>query len=166
MIKVLILCGIMALTTFVGFETSKTYSKKVDLYSDLLDFCRSVKNEITFLKTDIMTIYGKNTYKSELNDIIKKITNLINNNKLVEANDIKGLLNQYSDLSDKDKELISGLFYNLGRLNYDQQIESLEYYIECFDDLVKKQIEKSNKMTPFCKKIGILIGLTICIMLI
>lgn len=166
MIKYLLLFGIFGLTTFLGFEFSKTYTKKTHFYNDILTFCKVLKSEISFLKTDILTIISRERYESDLSKILTQISSKMESSNGLNKEDIQQILTKYSFLSSKDNELLCGLFCNLGRLSYQEQIAELEYYIACFDEESSKQQEKSIKMAPLCKKMGILIGITICILLI
>ena len=64
MIKFAILCGIFCLTSLVGFEISKAYKEKLSFYEEVLLFCKTMKNEISFIKTDIITVIKREQYKS------------------------------------------------------------------------------------------------------
>jgi len=165
MIKFAILMGILCLSSFVGFEMSKTYKEKLMLYEDILSFCKTLKNEISFLKTDILTIINREQYKSHFGQILSDFSDKTKDKDSFDKEQIGNLLNKYKILTEQDKNLLTAFLYSLGKLSYEEQIASLEYYINIFDDLIKKQSENNKKMVPLCNKMGILIGLVICIVL-
>ena len=166
MIKFLILCGILSLTSYVGFQLSKTYSQKTEFYEDILSFCKSLKNEISFLKTDVVSILEKSQYKSILNDILSDIISQLKTEDILKREDVIQVLSKHNCLTEKDKDILCELFCNLGKLSYDSQLSSIDYNIENFQELLTKQTELSNKMRPLCKKMGVLIGVAVCIVLI
>lgn len=166
MIKVVILLGILGLSSYIGFVGSNTYRQKLTFYEDILSFCKTLKNDISFLKEDILTVVSKQQYKSFLKQILDDFCQMLKNSENASKVQINDLLSKYSLLTEQDKNLLTEFLGNLGKLSFDEQIYSIEYYINTFNDLFNRQNESNAKMIPFCNKIGILIGLVICIVLI
>ena len=69
-------------------------------------------------------------------------------------------------LKDDEYESISQMFFELGNIGYVEELERLNYYIDFYDAEIEKCRVKTDKMSPFCKKMGFLIGLLVCIVLI
>ena len=165
MIKFALLFCLLGASGYLGFQFANTYKKKDDFLSDLLNFTKSIKNEISFMKTDLLSILNKYEYKSNFNDFLIKYQNLLKS-KNQSQNEIIEILKKISNFDDLEKNTISQMFFELGNIGYIEQIERLEYYINFYENLLKKSSEQSGKMMPFCKKIGFLIGLLVCIVLI
>ena len=161
----MLLCSLVCLTSFLGFQTSKIYDKSIKFFQDLLTFTQSLKTEISFLKTDIFSILQKYEYKSVFNDFLIDYKKILSQGNLSQ-NEITKILDKNVSLSDIEKKSISQMFLELGSLGYIEQIERLEYYTSFYKTQLDIHIEKSSKMMPFCKKMGILIGLLVCIILI
>ena len=165
MIKYLILVAILGLSTIAGIEFSNTYTRKVQFYEDALDFSKILKNEIIFMKTDIMTIFSRQQYKSQFNDVLNSIKTLYFEKNGVQIAKINDVLKSFDILNENDKKIISSLFSSLGKLSYDEQLKQIDFYTEKFESALQKQRIECEKMSPFCKKMGILVGLAICIVL-
>lgn len=165
MIKIILLIALFGASGYLGIQFANTYKKKQDFISDLLNFTKSIKNEISFMKTDLLSILNKYEYKSSFNEFLIEYTNLIKT-KNQSQNEILGILEKLSNFNDLEKNTISQMFFELGNIGYIEQIERLEFYINFYDDILKKSSEQSGKMIPFCKKMGFLMGLLVCIVLI
>ena len=165
MIKIVLLCSLFSLSGFLGFQASKIFDKSIKFFEDLLSFTQSLKNEISFLKTDIFSILKKYEYTSNFNDFLKEYEKILNT-KNISQNEITKILENLIFLSDLEKNTISQMFFELGNLGYVEQIERLEFYSTFFKNQLDIHVQKGGKMSPFCKKMGFLIGSLLCIVLI
>ena len=165
MIKYFILLAIFGLSTIAGIEFSNTYARKVQFYEDALDFSKILKNEIIFMKTDIMTIFSRQQYKSQFNDVLNSLKTLYFEKNGVQIDKIDDVLKSFDILNENDRKIISGLFSSLGKLSYEEQLKQIDFYTDKFQSVLQKQRMEYEKMSPFCKKMGILVGLAICIVL-
>ena len=166
MIKILLLTALFGACGYLGFETSKVFERNQNLYFDLLSFTKSIKNEISFLKTDILTMLKKYEYNSKFQEILMVYINLLENKNEFSQNDIILLLEKNGIVTQVEKNTISQMFFALGNIGYVEQLERLDFYIEQYTSFFEKSREKSSKMMPLCKKMGVLVGLLICIVLI
>lgn len=165
MIKFVLMVLLFSASGYLGFQTAKVYETNQNFFIDLLSFTKSIKNEISFLKTDLFSILSKYQYKSIFNIILTEYKNkLINNN--LSQNEIIEILQKYIKLNNVQMNNISQMFYELGNIGYEEQLERLNYYIEFYNDELEKSRGETGKMAPFCKKMGFLIGLLVCIVLI
>ena len=165
MIKIVSMILLFCASGYLGFQVANVYKAKQDFYVDLLSFTKSIKNEISFMKTDILTILQKYEYKSQFNKFLKDYQNLLklkNYNK----NEIDKILATFSFLNEYEKNTINQMFFELGNIGYTEQLERLNFNENVFKETLEKSREKSDKMMPFCKKIGFLMGALVCIVLI
>lgn len=165
MIKLVLMVLLLGTSVHLGFQIAKVYEKNQDFFQDLLSFTQSIKNEISFLKTDIFSILNKYEYKSAFNNFLIDFKHKLNNGNLSQ-NEIIEILQKNINLTDLQVSTISQMFFELGNIGYLEQLERLNYYIDFYNGELEKSRDKSGKMSPFCKKLGLLIGLLVCIVLI
>jgi stage III sporulation protein AB len=165
MIKFVLMVLLFGASGYLGFQSAKVYQNKNNFFADLLSFTKSLKNEISFLKTDIFGILKKYEYKSMFNDFLIEYQKILNN-KNISQTDIIEILDQNISLTEIQKNTISQMFFELGNIGYLEQIERLEYYTNFYNQEFEKSRDKSNKMEPFCKKMGFMMGSLLCIVLI
>ena len=146
MIKFALLFCLLGASGYLGFQFANTYKKKDDFLSDLLNFTKSIKNEISFMKTDLLSILNKYEYKSNFNDFLLKYQNLLKS-KNQSQNEIIEILEKISNFDDLEKNTISQMFFELGNIGYIEQIERLEYYINFYENLLKKSSVDTTHMT-------------------
>lgn len=165
MIKIALLISLFAMCSYLGFSVGNTYLEKQKFYEDLLNFCQLLKNEISFLKTDIISILSKTTYKSKLNSILFDVSNLLKSTENFSSTDLNNIFDKYLFLDEQDKKLLCEIFSCLGKLSYEEQIGRIEYNIASIDQCLKQHSQKNSKIVPMCKKMGIIVGLLVCIVL-
>ena len=166
MIKFSLLLVLFGVSILLGYQTAKVYKDKNKFYQDVLDFSKHLKSEISFLKTDLLSILNKYHYSSVFEKIKNEICDLYKNNQNIEVDKIKDIIKKNIDIDEAILNNLSQLFFELGRLGYVEELERLEYYIDYFSEISKKKNERADKMIPFCKKMSILLGLLVCIVLI
>ena len=166
MIKFVILVALFGASGLLGFEASKVYTLKKQFFEDILDFTKNIKNEISFLKTDMLSLLSKYHYKSKLQDINNQIISEQKTGEILEYEKVKTIVSKIVILKESETNTISKMYSELGNLGYLEQIERLEYYINQYEAMHKSSVDRANKMMPFCKKMGFLIGSLICIILI
>ena len=166
MIKIILLVSLFTASTYLGFQTSKVYLNKTKFYQELLEFSKNIKSEISFLKTSVLEIFSKYKFSSKLEDIKNQIYEAYKSNQKLTFDSIKKVVQKHASLDDAETNVVCQIFFELGNLGYVEQLERMDYYIHHFELELKKIQDKSNKMMPFCKKMGSLIGLLICIVLL
>lgn len=163
MIKILLLVGLFSACSLLGFQISNVFSKKNKFYLDLLNFCRNLKNEISFFKTDIISVYSKWTGTSDLKKILTVAKESLENGKQINEQDFYQKIQTLEFLNDNDKILISKMFSEIGNVGYYEQLDRVDYYINSLMTIYDDYKNKSVKMQSLSKKMGILIGMLICI---
>ena len=165
MIKILLLCTLFGTSGYLGIMISKVYDQKELFFEEFVEFLNNIKNEISFFKTDIVSLLGKYQYKSNLQQINEKMLEKIKNNENLNLSQIEEIVSKYISLEQKDFVMISQMYYDLGKLGYYEQLEKIEFYINQFKISMQNNQNRAVKMKPFCKKMGFLIGLLFCIVL-
>ena len=166
MTKIVLLLALFSSSGFLGFQISKVYDSKVKFFQDCFDFVKNIKTEISFLNTDLISIFSKYKYQSIFEEIKNQIAKLYENQNIFNIENIKNIISNNITLKDDELNTISQMFFELGNVGYFEQLERLEYYENYFKNTLTKQKDRADKMMPFCKKMGILIGLLVCIVLI
>lgn len=165
MIKLMLLGALFGASGYLGILISKVYDQKELFFEELVEFLNNTKNEISFFKTDIVSLLSKYQYKSYLQQINQEILKKIKSDENLELNQIEEIISKYANLEQKDFILISQMYYDLGKLGYYEQLEKIEYYISQIKISMQNNQNRAVKMKPFCKKMGFLIGLLVCIVL-
>ena len=166
MIKIILLCSLFLCCGTLGINVGNVYKNKHKFYIDLLDFCNDFKNNISFLKTDIISIIEKNCYSSKLSQLLNDVKNLINDKVIIEKKEFIVLLDKYNFLNEQDTTLLTSLFCEIGSLGYDEQISKIEYSIESVKNTINDFEQNKLKYVSLSKKMGFVIGLLVCIVLI
>ena len=165
MIKIVSLVLLFLSSGYLGFQISKIFEEKQNFYLDLLDFTNCVKNEIAFVKTDILTILNKYHYKSNFNDFLNEYKFMLESKNVGKERLLK-MLDDISNFDDVEKNCIAQMFFDLGNIGYYEQLENLNFCAENYKQSLEKSRDKSLKFIPLSKKMGFLVGLLICIILI
>lgn len=166
MIKIIILISIFGLCGYVGLGFGKIYKNKILFYEEYKNFCELLKNEISFLKTDLISIISKCKYKSCFKDVLSFYENSLKNNADFEIEKLCNKISKNIFLDEEDKRLINNLFIDLGLIGYDEQLKKINWCGEEISKKMEKYKSKSDKFIPLCNKMGFLVGLLVCIVLI
>lgn len=166
MIKIMLLCSLFVCCGWLGINIGNTFNEKYNFYMDLRDFCNHMKNNITFLKTDVLAITNNYKPKSKLKFLLQDVSNAIKEKVVLNEMELLSLLQKYSYLNQQDKNLLANLFCNLGSVGYDEQIAKIEYSISQTEFLMNDFKQNKYKFANLSKKMGFIIGLLVCIVLI
>lgn len=166
MTKIILMLLLFCTTGYLGINIGNVYKSKLNFYQDLISFCKFLKAEISFLKTDILTVLSKTNYNSKLNTILTDYKQLIEKQGIATNSELDNLLIKYDFLDTNDKKCINSILLNLGKLGYDEQLENIDYNIETCNNLYVEYNNKNSKLIPLYKKMGFLVGILVCIVLI
>lgn len=166
MIKIVLLMLLFGACGVLGINFGNVFNDKYLFYKELLDFCKSLKTDISFLKTDIISIIEKNNYKSKLSDILVDVKNLMQKNTILQKNDILSVLEKYHFLTDQDKNCLVSIFCEIGTFGYEEELSKIEYNITTVDGILNDFKQNKLKFAGLSKKMGFLVGLLVCIALI
>ncbi len=166
MIKIAILISLFLASTYLGFQTATVYDEKLKFYQDCTKFLKNIKSEISFFKTDLISMFDKFKFQSKFETLKNSIKDLYIQNKEFNIQDIKNIIDKTIIIDDDEKNKLAQMFFEIGKIGYYEQLEKISYYIQAFDEIESRVEQKKNKMMPFCKKMGAIIGVLLCIILI
>ena len=155
--KFVILGLIFSSISFLGFKMGNKYYEKEKFYNDFYNFIIFTKNQIGFLKINIIEIL--NNYETK-NKNLKNL--LINYYKFLQGE-------EYTELNilNKDENLeIFNFLKGIGLNDCLTQNEFFENYLIFFEKKLKEVKTLNLKYGAMYKKLGILLGICVCILLI
>lgn len=155
--KFLILGSIFSLVTYIGFKFGNRYKEKVDFYNDFSIFLLYLKSQISFLKVDLITIF--NQYECKNNHFKNLICNL--------SDDFNSYRNINVEILKEDENLqIRRFFEGLGKNDCLTEEDYIKRQIEIFNKKLNDAKDLNLKYGNMYKKLSILLGIFVCIVLI
>lgn len=153
--KIALLLILFSSVSLLGFQVSKVYSNKENFYLELNNFVTFLIGEISFLKTDLVKI--SENYKCK---------NLIFNNFLENLKNILLFENEFKNidiLNDNENIILKNFVENLGKNDSTTECEKLKSFLESFKLKLDETREQNNKYGAMIKKLGVLGGILLCI---
>ena len=153
MIKTLLIISILIVSVVIGLTIKNYFSVRHQIYLDFKDIIQSIKTEITFLKTDKISLLKKQNCSSKVAQE--------NLNDYIEAGQAETkFLNQNENFK------LNEFLNSIGKNNIDGEIMGLQYYENIIIKDCNLSEEKLNKYGTFSVKLAIIIGTLIAIILI
>ena len=155
--KTLILGLIFASISFMGYKVGDRYRQKEKFYYEFKTFLIYLKSEIGFFKKDIVQIVENYQTKN------KNLCLLLNNfGEFLNGEKAKNL-----DILSLEENLnLHKFFEGLGKSDCDSQKEYIEKNLEIFEIVLNDAKQKNQKQGNMLKKLSILVGILVCIILI
>lgn len=166
-IKFVLMCGIICISSYLGIIKSKTFEIRVDELKKIQTSLNMFKSKIEFTYEPIRDIF------EEISMVVYKDEENIFKNTLKELKEkgvrdawASGIMITKNCLDLEDRETLKLMGKLLGRTDKFGQISEIELTMT----LLKKQIEKAeiekNKNVKLCKTLGTVMGIGIVIILI
>lgn len=155
--KALILGLIFLFISLIGFKLGEKYKQKERFYYEFKNFLIYLKSEIGFFEKDIVEIVS--TYSSK-NQHLSELLNSFKQSLLGEK--FEGL----KILSEEENFKIIEFLNGLGKSDCESQKEYIEKNLEIFTNFYVEAKDKNLKQGTMCKKLSILVGVLVCILLI
>ncbi len=154
--KILLFILILAGLTFIGYCFSKKYKDRIAFYKEFNMFCNVLENQISFTKNSISSIAGKYypAYKSKFKKVLSDV--LINKNKY-EKLDI---------LNEQENNYAENFFNSLGKLDVKGEILNIKNNKSEITEKINECTQDDIKYGNLGIKLGFILGLLICIILI
>lgn len=153
--KIALLLILFSSVSLLGVQISKVYSNKENFYFELNNFINFLIGEISFLKTDLVQI--SENYIST-NPIFKNFIQNLKNKLLFETEFERiEILNENENLS------IKNFVDNLGKNDSVTECDKLKNILENFKITLNETREQNKKYGSMIKKLGILSGFLLCI---
>lgn len=153
--KLALLLILFSSVSLLGFQISKIYSNKENFYSELNNFITFLIGEISFLKTDLVKITEE--YKSSHQIFNKFLENL--KNILLFESEFKNIdiLNEIENIE------LKNFVTNLGKNDSATECDKLKNFLESFKTKLDETREQNKKYGTMIKKLGVLGGFLLCI---
>ncbi|MEG1710628.1 MAG: stage III sporulation protein AB [Clostridia bacterium] len=161
--KIILFIVIIASCGYVGIATSKQYTQKKLLYSDLIKVCSRFSVSVRYTKpiiTDI--IQGLIGSCSEpMKETFENFTNCLRFPEMPAPKHYCALVS----LSEEERKEIDDFLCGLGKSDTSGQTEHIALYAERFDMRYKEALQICKNKGTMCSKLGILAGIMLCIVL-
>lgn len=155
--KILLLGLIFGSISYIGYKLGDSYRQKEVFYNEFNKLIIYIKNQISFFKTNILEILDnydtKNLY---INKIIRNYKNFLENNQFYEL-DI---------LSKNENEDIYNFLKGIGKNDCFTQNEFLSKNLDFFNNKLEECKQLNLKHGVLYKKLGVLLGIFVCLILI
>lgn len=166
-IKYFILLILFAITTFLGYIISKKYSERLKELKQMKNCLNIFKNKIKFTYEPIPEIF-KEISKTNQNSIGKIFESSAKQMTCIQAGIAweQAINTSNTNLNKEDKETLNNLGRLLGQTDVEGQINQIELVNKFLDEQIIKADEENEKSSKMYKKLGVIIGLALVIILI
>lgn len=155
--KIVILGLIFACISCLGYKLGDKYKQKEKFYYEFKNFLIYLKSEIGFFKKDIVQIVEN--YQTKNRHFKAFLNNFVGTLNGANAENL-GILSTDENLN------LQKFFEGLGKSDCESQKEYIEKNIEIFDIVLSDAKQKNLKQGNMLKKLSILVGILVCIILI
>jgi len=153
MIRIILMIGIVVCCVLIGNMIKNCLFVRCQIFKDFKGLCKSISNEITFLKTDKFTMLNNREF------LDKRSAEIIHNYLLLGKVDCAYLKNA-------ENKALNDFLNSIGKMDVDGEINNLNYYENLIDEYCVATEENYLKYGVFSIKISIIIGALIVIFLI
>lgn len=153
--KLTLLLILFSSVSLLGFQISKIYSNKENFYLELNNFVTFLIGEISFLKTDLIKI--SENYKCNNAIFQDFLANL--KAKLLFETEFKNI----EILNENENIVIKNFVDNLGKNDSTTECDKLKSVLENFKNKLDETREQNKKYGSMIKKLGVLGGFLLCI---
>lgn len=166
MIKWFALAGLMAVMFYIGMSVERHYKQRATLFKEFFEFLQYAAREIGFLKTDIVTLIerytknkaGEKRKESDLAGILKKVGEDISTDREIKV--------ESALLKEPEKELVSSFFRDIMKSGFKEQEKVFARYSGESAERVKTAEKQKKEKGELTKKLCILAGVGLLIVLI
>ena len=153
MIKFFLMMGIVVTCVMIGTIVRNYLFVRCQIFKDFKGLCKSISNEISFLKTDKFTMLRNRVF-------LFKQSKAIIDNYLME-NNVECVY-----LKSVENKTINDFLNSVGKMDIDGELNNLKYYGDLMEEYYRINEDIYNKYGTFSIKISIVIGVLIVIFLI
>lgn len=167
LVKFLILCALLLITSWLGIILSKKYANRVKELKQIKTGLNILENKIKFTYEPIPEIFKEisSNFTGNVSDIFKKSYECMNDLDAGKAW-IHSVNISNCNLNKDDKDAIKGLGKLLGKTDVDGQISQLNLINEFLNSQIEQAEKEKEKGEKMYKKLGVISGLMIVVALI
>ena len=145
---------------FIGCKISNKFSARRKYFEDLLFLLNTLVSEMKFSQTNLAQVLEKNCpIKSKLRLNVDEFLDYVNGKTPTLT-----LSKHY--LTEREYEFIKEMFSMLGRYDLDSQIYIIEGFKERVNDFYAVNKEEESKKSNASKKLGIMAGLAVGLLIL
>lgn len=166
-IKLLILILLFFICSWIGIILSKKYSNRVKELKQLKGALNIIENKIKFTYEPIPEIFKEiySKYSGNISEIFKKAYEIMQNENAGKAWEIS-VLEVDSNLKQEDKDILIGFGKLLGKTDVEGQISQLNMINQFLDSQIDKAENECEKGEKLYKKLGVISGTMMVIVLL
>jgi len=166
-IKILIYSGIFLTCSAIGIVKSQKYNYRVEELKEFKSALNMFKTKIKFTYEPIPEIFEEIS-KNILPRIGNVFKNACYNMKTIVAGEAwnKAIDAELLNIDSEDKNILKGLSKFMGETDVEGQISQIEITSTFLDEQIKKAEKEKEKNEGMYRKLGMVIGLGIVIILI
>lgn len=158
--KYLLLLCLLVLCTLVAKGLANYYVERFNFFSALKKLLNDFVLNVNFKKEKIYTILSKQEQKqTAINNFIDMYLEFIKSDKQIDFGKIR-------ILNDDEIILLNDIVNSVGRADAGNEKSKIENYITQIDEIYTKCKEEKEKKAPLIIKLGFLLALGLCIILI
>lgn len=169
-IKLILVIIILVASAHLGYIKSLLYIKREKALRDFSIFFNRIKAEILYTQNTVPNLIENNRQdlicevKNSLGAISTDI--LINNNKFDIEKSIEKNIDEIKCLEETDKNYIIKGLNILGKTDIEGQQNLIENTISLLDIQIKNAMDMENKNSKLYKKLGVLLGLFLVVIVV
>ncbi len=167
LLKIVLSIFIVICATNIGILISKKYLYRLQELDEIKDCFNIMETKIRFTYEPISEIFREISEVSSP-EIKKMFNNIIENIEKLGAKEgwEKGIKEVDMSITKEDKEILKGFGKMLGKTDKDGQLSEINLIISLIDRQIKQAEAERDKNEKFYKKMGLIAGLGIVIILI
>lgn len=153
--------------SYLGFGLGNYYVRRHKFISDLITFANHLKVEISFAKSNLTQIIESHIEESDANfkSVLKGYRNTLKNSDYITVEVLKNNINTIY-LEENEKEQMLQFFNFLGKSDADNQVEIINKSLNIFNNFLKTSDSEKQKYSGMYKKLGVLIGIFILVIIV
>lgn len=156
--KIFLIIALICAIMLIAYSVSEQYRDKFDFYTNLKLFLQQFKINVSFRQEKITEFLCKCKPKKQFKLFVEEYQNFLKTNQLN--------LSNIKLLEEEDKDDLTNLVQNLGKLDAQNEIGQLENFLAVIELKLKKAEEDKNKLCPMILKLSLLFAIGLAILLI
>ena len=149
----------------IGFKLSSYYINRKKFFSSLVLMLSNIEADVVFSRDKLANILRKNIQVCASNDLrtlCEKIIFAIDNKEIITLEAFE----QIKILRNDERQLLYKFFSSLGRYDAFAQSKEIKTYQLAINDYNKEAQEECKKYSGLFVKLGIIIGILVCLLII
>ena len=149
----------------IGYKLASYYINRKKFFSSLQTLLSGIELDIAFSKDKLKNLIKRNTQKlssTELVYVCDKVCSFLENKQTIS----NSIFNDISILKKDEKQFVYQIFFNLGKYDSFLQTKEIQSYLIKIDEYYNVANEECKKYAGLFIKLGIIVGLLVCLLII